>query len=350
MKGTAMRALRLHAPRDFRIHDEAVLEPLAGEVLIQIKSVGVCASDIHYYTDGGIGTTRITKPMVIGHEASGIIAGLGEGVSNLAVGDRVAIEPAKPCMKCEYCLSGNYNVCPGIPFFGTPPTDGCLRDFITWPASLVLKVPDSLGFDEAAMVEPLAIGAYAIELAESKSNDTIGILGMGAVGLSVLQAAKITGIGRAIVIEPVEARRNLASFLGADEVIDPSACDAVQAVDALTKGRGLDIVFECAGEDQTVRESCRLARVLGKTLIIGIPVSDDYSLDASTARRKQLTALFVRRSNLTTEKSIEWVAQSKANVSCYATHHFQLEDSARAFELAATKEDGVIRAMITVND
>lgn len=343
-----MRSLRLHGPRELKMHDEPIPEPSPGEVQIQVKSVGICASDLHYYRDGKIGTTKLTAPLVIGHEASGIVTALGRGVTELQVGDRVAIEPAKPCMQCEYCAAGKYNVCPGIPFFGTPPTDGCLRDYITWPESLALKVPDSLSFDEIAMLEPFAVGAYAAELADMNPDDTVVILGAGAIGLSTLQSAKMMGVKRVIVSEPLEARRNLASELGASDVIAPS--NSEEEVNRLTSGRGADVVFECTGEENAVRESSRLAKVLGKVIVVGIPDGDDYSFDASAARRKQLTAIFVRRSNLTTEKSIEWAAEGKIDIASYATHRFPLENAQEAMELAINKSDGVIRAIIAVNE
>ena len=347
---SGMRALRLHGIRNLRLHEEPIPEPRSGEVQVQIKSVGICASDLHYYRDGRIGTTVVTDPIVLGHEASGVISALGEGVIGLKIGDRVAIEPAKPCMECEYCKSGHYNVCPGIPFFGAPPTDGCFRDYITWPARLLLKIPDSLTFDEAAMAEPLAIGIYAVELADLKPGNVVAILGVGAIGLSVLQAAKVVGVNSIIVSEPIPERRKLALKLGADKAIDPGSSNLEAEIGQFTGGRGVDVAFECAGEDDAVRQASRIAAILGKVIILGIPDGNDYPFDASSARRKQLTAIFVRRSNLTTEKAIDWIAKGKADVACYATHRFPLEETEKAMELAIDKRDGVIRAMIVVNE
>jgi len=343
-----MRAVRLHKPYDLRMHDEPVPQPPAGWVLIQVKSVGVCASDVHWYRDGRIGNTAMTDPIILGHEASGMISALGEGVEGLKVGDRVAIEPAKPCMECEFCRAGHFNVCPGIPFFGTPPTDGCLRDYITWPAALAIKIPDSVSYDDAAMVEPLAVGVYAAELARISPGDTIAILGSGAIGLSVLQAAKIAGAGRIIVSEPIPARRELAVKLGAAQAVEPS--ELADAVAGATNGRGVDIAFECSGSDEAVRDCCEIARVLGKVMILGIPDGDTYPFVASPSRRKQLSATFVRRSNLTTEKSIERVAAGKVDVKSYASHHFPLGQTREAMDLAATKGDGLIRAVIVVSE
>lgn len=348
--GDDMRSLRLHGPLDLRIHEEPIPEPLEGQVQLRVKSVGICASDLHYYRDGRIGATRLTEPLVLGHEASGVVTAVGEGVTSLAVGDRVSIEPASPCMECDYCRAGHLNVCPGIPFMGTPPTDGALRDYITWPAALAVKVPDSLSFDEIAMLEPMAIGVYAIELARLRVRDTVVILGAGAIGLSVLQAAKAVRVRRVIVSEPIEARRMYALRLGASEVLDPSTTRVEREVEQLTGGHGADIVFECTGDEDAVRQSCLIARPLGKVMVLGIPDGDDYPFEASSARRKQLTAVFVRRSNQTLEKSVELAAEHKVDVACLATHRFPLEETGEAMELAITKTNGVLRAMIAVNE
>jgi len=330
--------------------EEPAPAPGAGEVQIQVKSVGVCASDLHYYRDGRIGSTLIETPLVIGHEASGVVSALGEGVTGLRVGDRVAIEPAKPCGKCEYCLSGHFNVCPDVPFFGTPPTDGCFRDYITWPAALVFKVPDSLSLDEVAMVEPLAVGIYAVQLADLRAEYSVVVLGAGAIGLSVMQAARVAGVRQIIVSDPVEARRALASRLGASKVIDPSLSNIDHEISRFTDGRGADVVFECAGDESAVREASRIAKPLGRMVIVGIPDGDIYSFDASSARRKELTAVFVRRSNNTTETGIKWTAEGKVDTASYATHRFALEEAKEAMELAISKADGVIRAIIAVSE
>ncbi len=343
-----MRALRLHGPLDLRMHDEPVPTYASDEVLIRIKSVGICASDLHYYREGRIGSTVVTSPIVLGHEASGVIESVGADVTNLKPGDRVALEPAKPCLKCEWCQKGHYNVCPGIPFFGTPPVDGCLRDYVAWPARLCLKVPESLTFDEIAMLEPLAIGVYACDLAEPNPGDVVAILGAGGIGLSVLQAVRTVGVERIIVSEPIEARRLSALKLGATHVTTPTTAE--QDVANFTNGRGADIVIECTGEDDAVRQTARLTRVLGKILIVGIPSSDTYPFDASDARRKQLTAIFVRRSNMTTERAAELVAQGKMNAAALATHRFPLEKTAEALDLAFSKRDGVIRAIVEVSE
>ncbi len=345
-----MKVSRLHGPKDLRIHDEPLPKAGPGEVVIQVKSVGVCASDVHWYLDGRIGTTKLEGPLVLGHEAGGVITEVGEGVSGLDVGDKVAIEPAKPCMECEFCLSGHYNVCPGIPFMGTPPTDGAFQEYVAWPASLALKVPDKMDFDSIAMVEPLAIGVYASELAMVQQEEVAVVLGAGAVGLSVVQAIKHDGAGTVIVSEPISERRDAAKELGADVVFDTNAVDLEQEVKKLTSGRGADVVIECTGEEEAVREACRIARVMGRLFVVGIPDGDDYPFEASNARRKQLTATFVRRSNCTTEKSIELASEGELNARRFATHSFSLDETAKALEIAHSKENGLIRAVVRVSE
>lgn len=352
-----MRVLRLHGPRDLRMHDEPIPNPGPGEVRLKIMSVGVCASDLHYYRDGRIGTTVVKDPLVIGHEASGVVDALGEGVTNVNVGDRVAIEPTNPCLECEWCKSGHFNVCPNVKFFGTPPENGCFRDYIVWPAELAIKVPDSMSMDEAAIVEPMAVGVYAAKLANPNVEcgtrnaewGTVAVLGAGAIGLSALQSVRAMGAQRVMVSEPVQARRELAKRLGATEVIDPSACDAEAEFLRLTGGYGPDVVIECTGEDNATLEASRIVRILGRVVVVGIPDKEEYAFEASVSRRKELSVVFCRRSNLAAETAIEWMAEGKVDGACMATHRFPLEQTEEAMKLAMAKSDGVVRAIVAVN-
>ncbi len=345
-----MKSLRLHKPFDLQLHDEEIPVPKTGEVLIQVKSVGVCASDIHYYREGRIGEQVITSPHILGHEFSGVVAGLGNGVNDISVGTRVAVEPAKHCGECDLCKEGLINVCPKVEFFGTPPVQGCLCEYLTWPAELVMPVPDSMSFDEAAMIEPLAIGIHAVNLSGMKGGESVVILGAGAIGLSCLEAARIAHAGRIVVIEPVPERREIAKKLGADVALDAFVMNVQQIVaDTVGKG-GADIVFEATGDAKGIGQSIYFSRPTGTVVIIGIPEEDTYIFNASTARRKELTVKFCRRSRATAEKAIELVMDGKADVKSFATHIFPLERAAEAFDLAYKKEDGVVRAIIRVSE
>lgn len=344
-----MKVLRLHNPFDLQFHDEPVPEPGAGEVLVQVGSVGICASDVHYYREGRIGDQIVQSPVILGHEFSGTIVRVGQGVTGLAEGARVAVDPARPCMKCDICLEGYTNLCPKVQFFGTPPIDGALREFLVWPADLCIQVSEETTLDEAAMIEPLAVGVYAVDLAEMAGGESIAVLGVGAIGLSVLQAAKVAGVGKIIVSEPIAERRELARKLGADIVIDPSATDSTAAIREETGG-GVEVAFECAGMPDAVAQTVEVVRPKGRVVIVGIPEDDKYCFCASLCRRKELNVQFVRRSRNTTERSVEMLERGLVDVRSYTTHHFPLDKAGDAIRLAEQKTDGVLRAVVRVSE
>ncbi|HET6453028.1 MAG TPA: NAD(P)-dependent alcohol dehydrogenase [Armatimonadota bacterium] len=342
-----MKAAKLFAPGDIRIVEMEKPSPGPGEVLVQVKEVGVCASDVHYFRDGRIGDTVVTEPLILGHEFAGVIAEVGPGVTNVKVGDRVAVEPAIPCNECYLCAEGAFNLCRNIKFCGTPPYDGALREFLAWPAGLVVPVPDSVSFGEAAMLEPLAIGVYAVDLAEPIRGKSIGVLGVGAVGLSILEAAKAAGCGMAIATDLIPGRLEIAKKLGADKTF--LADDkVVQAVKATTHDQGLDIVFEAAGENEAVMQATEMVRPNGLVVVGGIPREDSMTVTASTVRRKGLTIKLLRRSNQTLHRSVELLKNGKANLAPFISHTFPLDQVTEAFELARDRKDLTLRVMITL--
>jgi L-iditol 2-dehydrogenase len=327
-------------------------------VLVQVKEVGICASDVHYFRDGRIGDAVVTEPLILGHEFAGIIAEIGVGVTNVRVGDRVAVEPAIPCNECYLCAEGAFNLCRNIKFCGTPPYDGALREFLSWPAGLVVPVPDSVSFGEAAMLEPLAIGVYAVDLAEPIPGKSIGVLGVGAVGLSILEAAKAAGCpdgsgcslrrhGMTIATDPIPGRLEIAERLGADKTLLVND-EVVQAVKDMTDDKGLDIVFEAAGENEAVMQATEMVRPGGLVVVGGIPREDFMTVTASTVRRKGLTIKLLRRSNQTLHRSIEMVKSGKADVASFISHRFPLEKVTEALELARDRKDLTLRVMITL--
>lgn len=343
-----MKTVRLHAPYDLRMLDEPTPAVGPGDVLIRIKSVGVCASDLHYYSEGRIGTAVVEAPIILGHEPSGVIEAVGSAVTNLKPGDRVAVEPTKPCRQCEFCRSGHTNVCPNVEFFGTPPIDGCFRELVAWPSPLAIPIPDNVSFDEAAMIEPLAVGVHAAKLAELKGGESVAVLGAGAIGLSALQAAKVRGASRVIVSEPIAERRQIALKLGADAVIDTSAGGVTEQAIAANNGNEPDVVFECAGMPDAFVQAVEIVRTLGTVVFVGIPTEDHYCLPASLARRKELTVKFDRRSCNEAEESIDLVSRGLVDVKSYVTHAFPLDRVREALELAIAKSDGVVRAVVHV--
>ena len=344
-----MRVLRLHRPLDLRFHDEPVPEIAPGEVLIRVASVGVCASDVHYYRQGGIGDQVIKTPHVLGHEFSGTVVKVANEVKTLAEGARVAVEPGKACKQCSACREGYPNLCLNVVFFGTPPHDGVLKEYVAWPAELCAQISERTSFDEAAMIEPMAVGVYAVDLAEMAGGETVAIFGAGAIGLSVLQAARVVGVGKVVVSEPIPERRELAMTLGADVAIDSARTDCTAAILDETSG-GAEVVFECAGMPESTWQTIEVTRPRGRVVVAGIPEVDQYCFPGSLSRRREVNIQLVRRSRNTSERSLEMVERGLVNVAAYATHHSAFDRSEDAFKLADQKTDGVLRALIRVSE
>lgn len=343
-----MKALRLHSPHDLRLAEEIVPDYAPDEVLLRIRSVGICASDVHYFNEGAIGDAVIDTPLVLGHEVGAEVVEVGSAVKHLQPGDKVAVEPARHCGNCPICEKGWINLCPNVQFFGTPPQDGAMREFVAWPEHLCLKVPDSLSTAEAAMTEPMAVGIYAMDEAKMQGGETVAVLGAGAIGLSTLQAVKMAGASRIWVTDPIPGRAELARKLGADVVITGDMNQAVQQIRQETGGAGVDIVFECAGTSEACDQGVHMATFNGRLMIVGIPYPDSVTLTASVARRKNLYVTFVRRSRHAVERAIQWAAEKKIDLKSYVTHTFPLDLAPEALRLAQKREDGVIRAVIEI--
>jgi L-iditol 2-dehydrogenase len=339
-----MRAALLTGPQHIEIAEVADPEPGPTEVLVRIRSVGVCRSDAHYYTDGRIGDTLVQYPHILGHEPAGEVLAVGSEVRSVRPGERVAIEPAVSCGECEYCLSGRQNICPNVRFLATPPYQGVFCELAAVPAHALIPMPDSVSFDEAALAEPLAIGLHAIRLAQLMVGESVGIFGAGSIGLCVLLAARAAGAGRIVVTDPIEYRRRKALTLGADTAVDPTSADAREAIAGGT--RGLDATFEAAGEQQAVDDTIDCCRPGGRALIIGIPREDRLSFNAHPARRKELTIRNVRRSNGEAATVLDLIARRVLDVAPLATHRFPLERTDEALRLAVEFGDGVIKALI----
>jgi len=348
LSGGTMKAIRLYAPRDMRLEDIPSPEPGPGEVLIRVRAVGICGSDVHYYVDGHIGDTRPSFPFVLGHEFAGEIAALGPGVEGLPVGTRVAVDPAIPCGHCEVCLEGNPNCCPDVRFPATPPVPGVLSEWYVHPAHLCTPLPDALDFSDGVMLEPLGIVIHALTLAKIRPGDTVAVLGAGPIGLLILQLALNSGTSAVYLTEPVAARRALAAELGATAVYDPGAGNPAEWLLEQTNGRGVDVAIEAAWGEEAVGQAVQMARHAGRVVLVGIPRRDSVTFSASVSRRKGLTILASRRAKHVYPRAIALVERGVVDVRTLVTHRFPLERAAEAFELVASLQDGVVKAIIEV--
>jgi len=326
-----MQVFRLHGARDLRQHEEPVPVPGAGESLVRVTAVGICGSDIHWFLEGGIGESRVTQPLVLGHECAGVIA------SGQRRGERVAIDPGIPCGTCAFCQEGHPNLCAHVYFAGCEADDGALREYIAWPTHGLHPLPEALSDADGAMLEPLGVALFSVELAHLKPGMTVGVFGCGPIGLLVLQVARLAGAARLIATDKLAHRREVARSFGA--TVFP-ASDGREGADVLaaTGGQGVDVAFEAAGANEAVAAAVTAVRPGGKVILVGIPTEDHTVFNAHTARRKGLTLKLVHRMQHTYPRAIRLVAQGLVDVRSLVTHRFPLAETVQAYALAQRRE------------
>lgn len=345
-EGHPMRAARWHGIRDLRLEELPRPMPGPGEVLLKVNAVGVCGSDVHYYLEGRIGQQIVKQPLILGHEFSASVAKLGLGVEELSPGQLVAVDPAISCGKCELCREGHPNLCPDVRFCGTPPVDGVFSEYAVMPAENCFPLPEGFSPTEGALLEPLGIALHTVDLAHLKPGQTAAVLGAGPIGLLTAAVARANGAGAIYMTELLAYRRQFALDYVADAALNPDETDVAAEILRLTGGRGVDVAFEVAGAPDTPGQAAAVARPGGKVLIVGIPSDNALTMRADTARRKGLTIKLVRRMKHTYPRAIRLVQTGAVDVRPLATHLFPLERIAEAFEMVASYEDGVLRAVI----
>ena len=323
-----MKTARLFNTGDLRILEENEPEVKPGEALIEVKSVGVCGSDLHWLNEGGIGDDKLNRPLVLGHEFSGIV------LSGALKGQRVAVDPSITCGECRYCLEGNPNFCSNIKFAGHSGTDGALRERMSWPERFLFPLPDNLSYEDGALLEPLGVAIHAVNLVHITPGKSVGILGAGPIGLLILQMARLSGANPIFVTEKLEHRLQAAQKLGASRVFSAQNGTPVSEILSEAKSDGLDIVFEAAGDNEAVEAAMDCVRPGGQIVLVGIPSDDRTGFQASTARRKGVTVRLVRRMKNTYPAAIKLVQTGQIDLKTLATHHFPFEETLNAFETA----------------
>ncbi len=321
------------------------------DVLIRLESIGVCGSDVHYYTTGRIGDQVVQYPFAVGHECAGTVVETGSGVTRVSPGNRVAGDPAVSCGTCDQCAAGRLHTCRNLLFLGCPgQIEGCLSDYIVMPEESCFVVdPDHVSAEAAAFSEPLAIGVYGVREAEglcgSLRGARIGILGFGPIGASVLLPALARGIGAAYVTDPIDARLEIARKAGAAWTANPASSDIVSDLKTAEPGL-LDVVFECCGQQEALDQAVEMLKPGGKLMVIGIPEVDTISFVPHRIRRKEICIQNIRRQNGCVEEALDLVAGDAVDLGVYITHRFGLEQTKQAFDLVRDYRDGVMKAMI----
>jgi len=344
------------------------------DVLLKIEMVGVCGSDVHYYETGRIGSQIVKYPYITGHECSATVKAVGSSVTRVKVGDAVAVDPAISCHNCAQCKLGRENTCYNLGFLGTPgQAEGCLCEYIVMPEECCYPTNGAITLEQAALCEPLSIGAYSVKQAKLSENANIAILGAGPIGLCTFVSAKAkhvnpvrkleqgsksrlqsegqsflsNGVNACYMTEKIEERIKAAKKAGATWVGNPDKQNIVKEI--LNKQPdGVDVAFECAGQQETIDQCVELLRPGGKLILIGIPRFERISLAIDKIRRKEITIINIRRQNKCVQKAMDLIASGKVNVDFMITHRFTLEQTQDAFCLVAEYRDGVVKALIEI--
>ena len=342
-----MKAVVLTGIRQMEIRD--VPEPTIkkdDEVLLKIEKVGVCGSDVHYYETGRVGSQIVEYPFIIGHECSATAVAVGKSVTAAKVGDEVVVDPAISCHKCPQCKMGRENTCYNLRFLGTPGQgNGCLCEYIVMPQQCCYPTRRAITTEQAALCEPFAIGVYSVEQSHISKNSKIAILGAGPIGFSCMASAQAEGTAEIYITDILQYRVDIAKKAGAAWASNPEKQDIVKEI-LRYQPLGMDIVFECAGKQETLDQAVELLRPGGKIIIVGIPRFERVSFSIDKIRRKEITLINIRRQNECTRKAIDLLASGKANLDFMITHRFKLEQTQDAFDMVAQYRDGVVKALI----
>jgi len=316
------------------------------DVLLRLERVGVCGSDVHYYVTGRIGSQVVEYPFAVGHEASAVVAEVGAAVTRVKPGDRVAVDPPISCHECDQCLAGRPHTCRKLRFLGCPgQLEGCLSEFYVMPEECCYPIPDGMTLDEAALIEPLSIGVYAVQQSIPMQDAKVGILGMGPIGFSVMLPALAQGAAAVYASDRLASRCDLARQQGAAWVGNPDETDVVAEI-AEREPLLLDVVFECCGQQEALDQALELLKPGGTCMLIGIPQFDRYSFAAEVTRRRELCVRNVRRQNHCVQKTIDMVGAGSIRPDFMITHQFTLDECKAAFDLVDNYADGVLKAMV----
>lgn len=344
MKALVLEKVNQLSLREIEIHEEMTPR----DVRIAVRTVGVCGSDVHYYTHGRIGPYVVKEPMILGHEASGVIEEVGAEVTGLRPGDRVCMEPGIPDPRSRASRLGMYNLDPAVRFWATPPIHGVLRTSVVHPADFTFKLPENVGFAEGAMVEPLAVGMHAASKAEIRPGDIAVVVGSGTIGLMTVLAAMGGGCGLLVVTDVSKPKLERAAALGPVRTVDVSKENPVDVVMSLTGGWGADVVFEASGNPNVASQCLDMLRPGGRLVYIGMPVAP-ITYDIVKAQSKEISMSTIFRYAHVYPRALSLMASGKVKLLPLATETFPFEKSIEAYAYAAKPDPGSVKVQIQVS-
>lgn len=318
------------------------------DVLLKVERIGVCGSDVHYHETGRIGSQVVEYPFIVGHECAATVKAVGKAVTRVKAGDEVVVDPAATCHTCQQCLQGRENTCYNQRFLGTPKQgDGCLCEYIIMPQECCYPTDGKITLEQGALCEPLSVGIYSIRRSQVSAGAKVAILGAGPIGLSCMIALKAQDVKEIFMTDKLDYRVRTAKDAGAVWAGNPEKENIVEEI-LKQEPLGLDIVYECAGEQEALDEAVELLKPGGKLIMVGIPRVERVSFSIDKLRRKELTLVNIRRQNKCTQPAIDLIMSGRNNPDFMITHRCSLEETPAAFDMVADYRDGVIKAMISV--
>lgn len=341
-----MKALVLESQNKLSLRDFPIEEKMGPyDVKIQIKACGICGSDVHYYTEGAIGDFIVREPMILGHEAAGIIVEKGSKVTNVEVGDMVCMEPGIPDMEAPEVLEGNYHLDPNIVFWATPPVHGCLREYVVHPARFCFKLPEGMTAAEGAMMEPLATGIEAAKKAQIRPGDTALVVGCGTIGMMVAISALAGGCSKVYISDVKQEKLDIASTYDNIVPINSTKFNLEEFIMKETNGRGVDRIFEASGSPQVYPDFFRCAKRGAKVVIVGM-MNGTVPMDMPFIMVRGLSIETLFRYTNTFDRAVALVNAGKINLKPLISKTFSFEDSIKAYEYAAAGHPDVVKVMI----
>lgn len=331
------RAAVLYRPGDLRVEPREAPVPKDREVLVEVRAVGVCGSDVHYYEHGRIGNFVVRAPLVLGHESSGVVVERGPGATKREIGQRVAMEPGVPCLSCRECRTGHYNLCADVRFFATPPIDGAFASYVAIHEDFAFPIPDEMSDEAGALIEPLSVGLWACRKAEIGPGDRVLVTGAGPIGLLAGLAARVAGAAETVITDVSPDRLETASRLGFDRAITPHTLSE--------SGFEADAVLECSGSPEAVRQGVLSARPAGSVVLVGMNPEPEFAVPVEAVQRRELRFTGTFRYANTYPAAISLVASGRIDLDALVTGRFPLQKTEAALR-AGRNDPTSVKAVV----
>ena len=325
------RAAVMYGTHDVRLEEIPVPEPSPKEVLVEVRAVGVCGSDVHYYEEGRIGSFVVREPLILGHESMGTVVALGDGATKHEVGERVTLEPGVPDGTCRECRAGRYNLCPNVRFFATPPIDGAFTNYVSIHEDFAYSLPDELSDNAGALMEPLSVGIWACKKGEVTAGDRVLVTGAGPIGLLAMQVAFAQGATEVTITDVADERLQIARRLGATRALNVAEKPLDEA------GVEADVLIECSGNERALGEGIRRVRPAGFVVVVGMGPNEETSVPLAFIQTREITLTGTFRYANTYPTAIDLAATGKVDLDAMVTSHYGLDDTEEA--LKASRQD-----------